>query len=952
LNRWQQIESLFQEALQRPLGDRDAWLRQACEPDADLHREVASLLANHRDAGAEHWAAAAAQLIVRPILLEPGQYVGGYQITSFIAAGGMGEVYHARDTKLKRDVALKVLPEAFARDAGQMVRFRREAEILASLNHPNIAHIYGVEEGALVMELVDGESPKGPKPFEEAAKIALQIADALEYAHERGVVHRDLKPSNIKITLDGRVKLLDFGLAKAFATDHETTVNEKNSRTRTTGATEAGVILGTVGYMSPEQASGKPVDKRGDIWSYGVVTWELLTGERLFDGETVSHTFADVLRAPIDFGRLPKETPAPICDLLERCLNRDVKSRLRDIGEARIALEKYLAKPSAALATNEAGSTASSSAHRRLLTWGLAGVPFLSTALFLLFSLLPPVPPRLVSRFTIDLPPDTTFTNLNGGTAPSPDGHYVVFTARGGSDKDKLWLRPLDSLEARPLPGTEGANFPFWSADSKSIAFIADLRLKRVNLQGGAPVPVCLISPGQTAMGGTWNRDGVILFPGPAGLLRVSISGGDPILLTTPDASRGETGHGFPQFLPDGKHFLYFVQSGDPNVAGIYIASLDHPEAKVQVLRTYTKAVYTEPVMAEAGYLLWLRDQTLWAQRFDAKQLRRQGDPVVVVQDVAVNAVTHRAAFWASDAGLLVYRTQPGETARLTWVNRDGTRGPELEQGYAPRLSPDGTRAVFHRPGGSAGENLWLVEFPRSVPTPLTFGAHVDGHVSFSHDGSQIAFSSDRDGGIFQIYRKDVNGGGQEVPLTGGPHDKRLTDWSRDDKFLLYYEIDPKTQSDLWVLPLDANRKPFLILQTPAVESKGQFSPDGKWITYDSNRSGNAEVYIRAFPSSSTSRYWQVSIGGGTDPRWRGNEIFYLSPEKKMMARTVRTSDTSVDLGPPQELFPTSLGGGAEIPYDVTADGQRFLLLSPPAEGRNSTPPLTVIMNWDAGLKK
>jgi Tol biopolymer transport system component len=670
----------------------------------------------------------------------------------------------------------------------------------------------------------------------------------------------------------------------------------------------------------------------------------------LFDGETVSHTFADVLRAPIDFGRLPKETPAPICDLLERCLNRDVKSRLRDIGEARIALEKYLANPSAALARNGAGSKPSGPSRLRLLSRGLAGILFLSTALFLGFWLVPPVAPRLVSRFTIDPPPDTTFTNLNGGTAPSPDGHYVVFTGRGGSDKDKLWLRPLDSLEARPLPGTEGANFPFWSADSKSIAFIADLKLKRLDLQGDAPVPVCPISPGQPTIGGTWNRDGVILFPGLAGLLRVSISGGDPIPLTTPDASRGETGHGFPQFLPDGKHFLYFVQSGDPNVAGIYIASLDHPEARVLVLNTYTKAVYTEPVMAEPGYLLWLREQTLWAQRFDAKKLRLQGDPVVVVQDVAVNAA-NRAAFWASDAGLLVYRTEAGETARLAWVNRDGKPGQEFEQGGAPQLSPDHTRAVFSRPGGSASENLWLFEFSRSGPTPLTFGARVDGQASFSHDGSQIAFSSNRNGGIFQIYRKDVNGAGQDEPLTSGPLDKRLTDWSRDDKFLLYYQIDPKTQSDLWVLPLDGNRKPFPILQTHAVESKGQFSPDGKWIAYDSNLSGNLEVYIRAFPSSSDSRYWRVSIGGGTDPRWRGEEIFYLSPEKKMMAVTVRTSDTSVQPDSPRELFPTSLRGGAETPYDVTADGQRFLLSSP-AEGRNSTPPLTVIVNWDAALKK
>src|SRR5215469_2323830 len=340
MERWQQIESLFQEALQRPVEERDAWLRDACASDVALHREVASLLANHHEsASAGPWAAAAAQLIVKSVLLEPGQYVGPYEILAPIGAGGMGEVYRARDTKLKRDVALKVLPDAFARDPGRMLRFQREAEVLASLNHPNIAHIYGVEERALVMELVEGESPKGPLPFEDAWKIALPIADALEYAHEKGVVHRDLKPANIKITSGGTVKLLDFGLAKAFVIESELPTDREDSPTVTIGGTEAGMILGTAAYMSPEQASGKPVDKRTDIWSYGVVLWELLTGGRLFDGETLSHTLADVLRAEIDFKRLPANMPEPIRQLLRRCLTRDVRNRLRDIGKARIVLE-------------------------------------------------------------------------------------------------------------------------------------------------------------------------------------------------------------------------------------------------------------------------------------------------------------------------------------------------------------------------------------------------------------------------------------------------------------------------------------------------------------------------------------------------------------------------------------------------------------------------------------
>src|SRR5215469_4353468 len=620
MERWQQIESLFQEALRRPAGERDSWLREACATDTELHREVASLVANHHaSASAGPWAAAAAQLTIKPALLEAGQHIGPYQIVSFVAAGGMGEVYRARDTKLKRDVALKVLPEAFARDPGRMMRFQREAEVLASLNHPNIAQIYGVEERALVMALVEGETPKGPLPCEEAGKIGLQIADALEYAHERGVIHRDLKPANIKITSGGTVKLLDFGLAKAFTTEPDTPAHRENSPTLTIGWTEAGVILGTAAYMSPEQASGKPLDKRSDIWSYGVVLWELLTGERLFHGETVSHTLADVLRVPIDFGRPPKGTPAVIRDLLRRCLDRDVRSRLRDIGEARVAIQSYLANPNAPVYSD---GTAPAEAFSWRLAFFMAvavAVFAAGTAAWVWFRQLTPQTP--VSQFTIAAPPNTTFLGPYAATAVSPDGHYLVFSAKSGSDQGMLWLRPFDSLEARPLPGTERGNLPFWSADSKSIAFYADFKLKRLDLQGGAPLILCDASEsGLGAIGGAWNRDGVILFGGPAGLSRISASGGEPVLLTKVDASRRQTAHGLPQFLPGGKRFLYFVQSADSGVGGVYIGSLDHPEKRVQVFKTDTKAVYTQPITAEPGYLLWLREETLFAQRFDAGQ--------------------------------------------------------------------------------------------------------------------------------------------------------------------------------------------------------------------------------------------------------------------------------------------------------------------------------------------
>jgi Tol biopolymer transport system component len=886
------------------------------------------------------------------------QPIAHYRITAKLGEGGMGEVYRATDTKLGREVAIKVLPESLARDAGRMARFEREAQVLASLNHPNIAQIYGVEDRALVMELVEGESPKGPLPVDEALKIALQMAEALEYAHEKGIVHRDLKPANIKITPDETVKLLDFGLAKAFAIDPEAPAHRENSPTLTIGATQVGVILGTASYMSPEQAAAKPVDRRADIWSYGVVLWELLTGERLFDAETISHTLADVLRAPINFDELPKDTPRAIRALLERCLDRNVKSRLRDIGEARVAVQKYLANPGAEVNGSEAVPlTVGGALWRRLVPWGLAGILFVTAATLLTLWLATPIQPRLVSTFTIEPAPNTTYTNAYAATAVSPDGRYVVFAASSGSGVRLLWLRQLDSLEARPLPGTEGANLPFWSPDSKSIAFIADLKLKRLDLQGGAPLVLCDASESNVApAGGAWNRNGVILIGGTAGLRRVPASSGEPVLVTKADASRRETGHGFPQFLPDGKRFLYLIQSGDPAVEGIYVTSLERPAERVQILKTDTKAVYTQPAMAGTGYLLWLREQTLFAQHFDSANLRLEGDPVAMAQNVAVNAL-HRAAFWPSDAGLLVYRAGPASYAHLEWFSRDGSQHEplEFEGGGSLRLSPDAKRAVFTRNAGGRTLNLWLVEFSRSVVRRLTFGAYADSGPTWSPDGRQIAFSSDRAGDL-QIFRKNADGAGQDEQLTSGPNNKRVTDWSRDGRFLLYSEDDPKTGTDLWALPLDGSRKPIPILQTLSAEDRGQFSPDGKWIAYESSESGLKEVYIRGFPPSSTR--WQISNHGGMAPRWRGDgkELFYLSPDNKMMSVTVRTSADSIEWDKPRELFGglNAIGTALTTPYDVSADGQRFLLslLSVPYEGRGGIPPLTVVLNWQAALKK
>jgi Tol biopolymer transport system component len=879
------------------------------------------------------------------------QPIAHYRITAKLGEGGMGEVYRATDTKLGREVAIKVLPESLGRDAGRMARFEREAQVLASLNHPNIAQIYGVEDRALVMELVEGESPAGPLPVDESLRIALQMAEALEYAHEKGIIHRDLKPANIKITPDGAVKLLDFGLAKAFATDREAPAHRENSPTLTIGATEVGVILGTASYMSPEQAAAKPVDRRADIWSYGVVLWELLTGERLFAAETISHTLADVLRAPINFGKLPKETPGAIRILLERCLDRNVKSRLRDIGEARVAIQRYLADPTATVEQREAAPSAG--IRWKYSLFGALLVAVLIAGLFGWYRFRQAVPTRLVSQFRIQAPPETRLTNVYGSTAASPDGRYIVFGAIRGAERPLLWLRPVDSVDARPLPGTDGANFPFWSPDSKSIAFIsADNKLKRLDLGSGGPLALCdapqsIVAPN----GGTWNRDGVILFAGAEGLRRVSAaSGGEAVLLTRANPSHGETAHGYPQFLPDGKHFLYFIQSSDAAIEGTYAGSMDRPEERVPIVKGDTKAVYVQPALG-SSYLLYLRGRTLLAQPFNAEKLRLEGQPVQVAQDIAINGL-RRAAFWVSDGGVLIYRMGTFLAADMVWYSRDGKAGVPLQpiQAGALRLSPDGSRVAFARSSDSSSSNLWVLEFSRGFVTRLTFGSYGDLDPVWSPDGRQVAFTSSRGGG--QIYRKNADGGGVEEQLTKGPNQKRATDWSRDGKFLLYSEENPRTLGDLWVMPLDGDRKPVPFLETESSEERGQFSPDGRWIAYQSDESGVLEVYIRGFPSS--SRKWQVSIKGGSSPRWRADskELFYISRDRKIMAVAVRTTSTTVQLDNPRELFPASVTfQGATAPYDVSADGRRFLLALE-SDDRANYASLTVVTNWDPALSK
>jgi Tol biopolymer transport system component/predicted Ser/Thr protein kinase len=857
--------------------------------------------------------------------LSAGDKVGPHEILAPIGAGGMGEVYKARDTRLDRVVAIKISRNKFDE------RFEREARAVAALNHPYICQLYDVGPDYLVMEYVEGQPIRGPMPVEQALRYAEQIADALDQAHRKGIIHRDLKPANILVTKQG-IKLLDFGLAKfrrAVTMDDETVTNALTSK---------GTILGTLHYMSPEQLEGKEADERSDIYSFGCVLYELITGQRAFEGKSAASLIAAILErtpAPLE--------PAGLNRVVETCLAKDPDDRFQTARDLKRALRWAV----------DAGP-----ADGRLSTTGHGPVPqrwpWLVAALMTLvaagmggYFVMRSTPPPLVSRFTVDAPPDTAFTNGFAATAVSPDGRYLAFSVRRGSARPSLWLRPLDSLAARPLPGTDGANHPFWSPDSKSIAFFADGKLKRIEPAGGAPLVLCdAREAAGPSVGGTWNRDGIILFGGTDGLRRVPASGGQPVLLTKTDVSRQEAGHGYPQFLPDGKHFLYFIQSGKPNAQGVYGGSLDRPEERVQVVRTDAKAIYTPPTVSRSGYLLWLREQTLLAQRFDPGKLLLEGDPAPVAEETAVNEL-QRAAFWASDAGLLVYRSGGASGRRLIWMSRDGKRTEQgaMDTYSSLRLSPDGKRVAFGR--GVATGNIWTLEFARSVLTRLTFGMKTDSYPVWSPDGRQLAFSSNQSG-LFQIYRKDTGGAGQEEQLTSGPNDKLVTDWSRDGKYLLYTQVGPKTSLDLWALPLDGDRKPVPVLQSPFTEGGGQFSPDGKWIAYHSTESGRFEVYIRAFPSSAGK--WQISNRGGAVPRWRadGKELFYVSTDVEMMAVTIRASAAGVEADTPRELF-TYLVTGFNSPYDAAADGQRFLLTER-SEAQGSVP-LNVVVNWQAALK-
>jgi Tol biopolymer transport system component len=884
-----------------------------------------------------------------------GTKLAHYEITSHLGSGGMGDVYQATDAKLGRSVAIKFLPETFSHDADRVARFQREARVLASLNHSNIAAIHGLEEISghhfLVMELVPGETlaqkiEHGPLSLDVALDIAHQIADALESAHERGIIHRDLKPANIKITPEGKVKVLDFGLARAY--EGETSNSSlSNSPTLSMAATNPGIILGTAGYMSPEQAKGRAVDKRADIWAFGVVLYELLTGRSLFGGEDVGEVLAAVIKDEPKWDGVPRK----IQKLLKSCLEKDPRKRLRDIGDAWRCLEEPVQ------AENR---------HSRT-PWVVATAAFAIIAIVLGgLAWRAPSPGRLETTSFEIVPPEK-------GTIDwfelSPDGRYLAMDVTQGGQR-KVWIRPLDSTEARVLPGTENVFLPFWSPDSAYIAFSTSDgigKLKKAAVTGGPPQTLCDIG---RFGGGTWNSDGVIVFSDGGALYRVADGGGTKSQLTEP-SSGGIELHLYPEFLPDRRHFLYTQAGAKPETDGIHMASLGGGPP-VRLLSDVSNALYSPPNgRGQNGHLLFRREETLMAQPFDPDRLHLIGDAFPIAEGIGDSLNTgltrigrelaHMAASVSAN-GTLAYGTGFRSVGRqLVWMDRNGKfLGLIGKPGNITweSLSPDEKNVSFGLINVSEISDIWLYELSQGTTSRFTFGPGLNNEAVWSPDSARIIYKSTPKtiATAGDIYQKSAIGAGKEDLLLRVGRDLRILDWSRDGKFLLYIPDigDPKTGADLWLLPLEGDKKPMPFLATRFRETNGQFSPDGKWIAYRSDESGQDQVYVQPVPA--TGAKFQISTAGGGRPRWRrdGKELFYVSADGKLMAMPIKLSAT-IERGVPQPLFdfpiPDSFGVH-QFYYQPTGDGQRFLMNIPASQEGSTANLVKMILNWQTGLKR
>jgi Tol biopolymer transport system component len=890
--------------------------------------------------------------------LVQGTQLGSFRIEALVGAGGMGEVYRAQDTRLNRRVALKILPTQFAANPDRLARFEREAQALASLNHSRIAQIYGLEEfgalHALVMEFVDGHTlaerlavvPPRSIPADQALLIARQIAEALDAAHEKGIVHRDLKPANVMLTSDSQVKVLDFGLAK-LAGDESTNFDQTHSPTiLTVAGTVEGVLLGTVPYMSPEQARGRLVDKRSDNWAFGCVLYEMFTGRAAFRGDTPSDTIAQILERDPDWNALPDATPPAIRRLLQRCLKKDPKQRLRDIGDAFIDLED--AGPGAHV-------VASDKRHGRATAQWIvvaAGVVATIAAIVTFGPLREPVSRRPV-RLSVVAPPGTAFSQRDITEHPqfalSPDGSRLVFVAAAPGGRARLWVRSLESGTAQPLAGSDDASGPFWSPDGREIAFQARGKLKKIAVDGGATQD--LENVAFDVSQGAWSEEGVILFSRGNGgaLFQVSANGGAATPATRLDSGRHETAHRWPQFLPDGRRFIVFVGSTTPADAGVYISSLDSTQT-IRLLQSASNAVFAPP-----DSLLFEQNGTITRQAIDPRtgtltgQPASLGDPIVGLRGPAYLPLS------AARNGTIAYWTQRLTPSELLWFDRTGRPlgrvGGTANRYDNPVLSRDGTKILAALRENANSNEIWRFDLASGGASRLTFTRGVARFPIWSPNGQNIAFSAFEEDGA-RIIQKAASGAGQETRIEGpGRHWAIFPeDWSHDGQWLVYV-VSSETAFDAWALNLK-DRKAQPVLQSPANEVQPRLAPNGRWMAYASDETGTWEVYVQGF--SGTSGKWQISTAGGSQPMWRddGRELFYVGPDGRLFAVTVSAGET-FEFQPPQPLFQTTLPSMLapfRTGYAVSADGQRFLLNS--LKSNPDTPAIKIVLNWDADIER
>ncbi len=897
--------------------------------------------------------------------LSAGTRLGPYEILASVGAGGMGEVYRARDTRLDRTVAIKVLPSHLSSSEELRQRFEREARAVSQLNHPHICvlHDIGQQDGTdyIVMEYLEGETlaerlVRGSLPLEQALRFGIEMAGALDKAHRRGIVHRDLKPSNVMVTKSG-VKLLDFGLAKvaAPASGGAVALSMLPTTPKGTNLTAEGTILGTFQYMAPEQLEGKEADTRTDIFAFGAVLYEMATGRKAFTGKSQASLIAAILeREPPAISTVAPMTPPSLDRVVKTCLAKDPDDRWQTAHDVRLQLQ-WIAEGG-----SQAGLPAPVLARRKSrehLAWGAFAIAALAALVSAFLLVRQKREPVRVFRSSILSPENTRFSFSGSPMAVSPDGRQIAFVAQSPEGVRLLWVRPFDASASQPLAGTEGAYCPFWSPDSRFLGFFAEGKLKKIAASGGPPQTLC---DAPTGRGATWNRNGVILFaPSEGGPIhRVAASGGAASPATQLDQSSAEYNHFWPFSLPDGRHFLYSSYRGRAardQTFGLHLGSLDSKDRRL-LLHARTNAAYAPSSPGSSqGHLFFSKGNTLLARPFDAERLQFTGEDFPVAEQVQVFPAAQSASFSVSENGILAYRSSArGNLSQLLWFDRGGR---ELESVgaaadyYHPQLSHDGRRvAVMLNDPQTNDTDIWVYDLTRRVSTRLTFGPAVNLFPIWSPDDSRIVFASNRKG-FHDLYQKMASGTGEdELLLSSTTSYKFPTDWSPDSRLIALHSTDTasKTGSDIWVFSVADRQATFLT--TPFHEGSPQFSPDGRWIAYVSTESGKREVYVRPFPDPSGK--WRISSAGGSYPRWRrdGKELFYVAPDKTLMAVEI-TSGSGFAAGVPKPLFRTQMKWlDIGFQYDVSPDGKRFLINTLAEEEKAEA--ITVVQNWTAGLKK